>query len=676
MLKLFSSVAGLRRKTRAVALLALSAALALCGFTPSAKADKAPDWLRAAAQEKLPDYPKDTVAVVLLDEAQTTVKDNGEIETRTRRAYKLLRPEAREGYGGAGVKFDNETKLTFLKAWTITPDGHELEVKEKDAVEASLTSFELFSDDRGKFLKFPEANPGSIVGYEAVQKQRPFLFETIWTFQETAPVHKSRFSLQLPPGWEFSTLWANCPEQKPQTPGANQYVWEVDDSSAIEIEPDMPPWTTLTKLMHIKYYPRDPAMRSKTSGSWKDLGLWSYGLVEPRRVSTPAIKAKVAELTAGMENPLDKIKALAAFVQQKIRYVEISIGIGGFQPHAAGDVFAHQYGDCKDKATLLNTMLQEIGVQSYNLLVDTERGYVVPEFPSNLFDHEILAIRLPDSVPDTSLFAVVKDPKFGRLLIFDPTDEFVPIGYLPWELQQSYGLLLTPDGGVLISLPLLPPATNRLLRTATLSLSSKGDLSGDVQEVLWGGPASYERAEFLETAPAKRAKIVENFLGGFLNNFTLTSAKVGNLEKYDDSFTLNYNFAVEGYAKTVGDLLIVRPRVLGNKEGSILDILAGKPGKPRQYPVQFTEATRQDDVFDISLPSGYVVDDLPSPVKVESPYGLYQSETQVTGNTLHYKRTYEIKDVLIPKSQLKEAQAFFLQIAADERSSAVLRLAN
>lgn len=643
---------------------------------PSVRADKAPDWLRAAAQEKLPDYPKDTVAVVLLDEQQTIVKDKGDIEVRTRRAYKLLRPEARDGYGGALIDFDNETKISFLKAWTITSDGHEIELKEKDASEVGLSTFEVFSDQRVKYLKFPEANPGSVVGYEAVQKRRPFLFEDVWEFQDTVPVHKSRFSLQLPVGWEFSTLWGNYPEQKPQSLGPNQYIWEVDDSPAIEIEPDMPSWSIVSRYMHIKYYPRDPSMRSKTTGSWKDVGLWAYGLVEPRRASTPAIKAKVAELTAGMQNPLDKIKVLAAFVQRQIRYVEISIGIGGYQPHAAGDVFAHQYGDCKDKATLLNTMLQEIGVESYNILVYTKRGHVVPEFPSNDFNHAILAIRLPDNVSDASLYAILRDPKFGRLLIFDPTDEFVPLGYLPAQLQQSYGLLLTPNGGDLILLPLLPPATNRLLRTAKLSLGPTGSLSGEIQELRWGGPAAQSREQFLEAPPAKRVKVLEDFMANSLANFTLTSASVGNLEKYDENLTVVYKFVATGYAKTAGDLLIVRPRVVGAKGSYVLDILAGKPGKPRQYPVEFGEATRQDDMFDITLPPGYVVDELPSPVKVESPYGLYQSETQVTGDTLHYKRTYEIRDIHIPKSQLKEAQAFFGQIASDERSSVVLRRSN
>jgi transglutaminase-like putative cysteine protease len=655
-----------------LAVFAAALLLSLASFLPRVQADNAPDWLRAAAQEKLPEYPKDAVAVVILDEQQTVVSANGQIETRTRRAYKILRPEATRqyGYGYARVTFDNETKISFFKAWTITPDGHELEVKEKDAVEEGLSSFEVFSDVRAKYLKFPEANPGSVVGYESVQKRRPQVFDDVWTFQETVPVRRSRYTLQLPPGWELTTLWANHPDQPPQSAGTNQYVWEVTDSPAIEIEPDMPASITVEGNMVLKFFPRDLAMRAKITGSWNDIGIWYYGLVAPRRVATPEIKQKVAELTAGITDPLEKIRALAAFSQRQIRYAAIEIGIGGYQPHAAADVLAHRYGDCKDKATLLNTMLQEIGIESYNVLISPQRGLIRPGFPLLMFGHSIVAIRLPDAIPTGNLYAVVNDPKLGRLLFFDPTSEYTPLGYLPPIEQTNYALVVTPQGGELILVPLLPASTNRLLRTAKLTLSSSGNLNGEVQELRWGGPAVESRAQFLTAAPADRQKILEKFLGNTLTNFSLTGASLGNLEKYDESLTVNYKFAVDGYAKTAGNLLILRPGVVGTRGSNLLS------GKPRKYPIEFPEATRQDDVFDIALPAGYVVDELPKPVLAECAYGTYKSEVLVADNVLHYKRTYEIRDVTVPTQKLDEVRDFFHQIAADQKSSAVLRRAN
>ncbi|HYL46521.1 MAG TPA: DUF3857 domain-containing protein [Candidatus Limnocylindrales bacterium] len=659
------------KTTNALGVLLGAAALLLCAT--SARADKAPDWLRTAAQEKLPEYPKqdEAVAIVLLDEQQTIVRDKGDVEVRIRRAYRILRPEARNsGYGYAVAGISNNKRLTFFKAWSILPNGHEIEMGDKDAAERSVSSYEIYSDLREKYIKFAEVNPGNVVGYESVQIEQPYVFDDGWYFQETVPVHRSRLVLQLPAGWEFKTFWANSAEQKPQVLGSNQYAWEMDDSPAIEVEPHMPAWNSIAVHMGIKYYPSDPAMRMKSTGSWREIGLWYNDLTASSRTLTPEIKQKVAELTSGLTDPVAKMKALASYAQWQIRYAAIEIGIGGYQPHAAADIFTHKYGDCKDKATLLSAMLHEIGIESYYVLINVIRRMVDPDFPTTHFNHAILAIRLPEGVPDNTLFAVVSDPELGRILFFDPTNPYVPLGYLPYYLQDNYGLVAGPKGGQLIHLPLLPPPTNRLIRTAKINLSVSGGLDGAFQEVRWGAPAQEERRRILGAPPANRGKLFEEYVGTSLTGFTLTKASIGNLEQYDQNLTFDYHVVVDGYAKTAGNLLIVRPRVVGSKGWSILS------GKPRKYPIEFQDATRQDDVFDITLPAGYVVDELPKPVNAECPYGMYKSKVEVEGNTLHYTRTYEIKDVYVPTQKLDEVKSFLNQIAADERSSAVLRRAN
>src|SRR5579863_3122075 len=181
------------RTTRLAALLAFVAALHACFAPRAAAADSAPDWLRAAAQQKLPDYDKDTVAVILLDETQTTVHDNGEIDTLHRGAIRLLRPESRREYGGIAVNFDKDTKISYIKAWTIEANGHEMAVGEKDAIEHGFLGDIEYTDVRVKALQFPEANPGNVVGYEYVQRNRPYVFEDNWWFQDPAPVLTARF---------------------------------------------------------------------------------------------------------------------------------------------------------------------------------------------------------------------------------------------------------------------------------------------------------------------------------------------------------------------------------------------------------------------------------------------------------------------------------------------------
>ena len=180
------------------------------------------------------------------------------------------------------------------------------------------------------------------------------------------------------------------------------------------------------------------------------------------------------------------------------------------------------------------------------------------------------------------------------------------------------------------------------------------------------------REEYLEVPPTDRSKVLENFIGTFLTSFTLTNATLGNLNEYDQSLVLKYKFMAEGYAKMAGDLMIIRPRVLGSHDFNIEGLLNGKP---RKYPIEFREATRQDDVFDITLPTGYVADDLPKPVNADCPYASYQSSVEISDGVLHYKRTYVLKDVTVPEGKVDEIRGFFHEVVNDEKSSAVLKRA-
>ena len=661
--RLFCRPWKLTHRIRSVAGLLVAAALLV--WAPQAIAG-APDWLRASAQTALPDYPEDTAAVVLLDEQVTTVKKTGEFKTLHRRAYKILRPEGKR-YGRVVVHFDNETRLSRIKGWSIPARGKQYEVKEKDAVETSLFTATFYEDTRYKVLAIPAAEPGSVIGYEYEQKRRPWILQEIWRFQSSIPVRKARFALELPADWEFQAHWLNHPAREPQSAGKTRWVWEVANVPAVEREPSMPPWRATAGWLAASFFPRQEHLRGKSHGSWRDVGRWYAKLTAGRRRTTPEIKQKVEELTVGRPTRLDKLKALAAFVQRQVRYVAIEIGIGGYQPHAAREVFANLYGDCKDKVTLLSAMLRQIGIESHYVLVHNSRGVVVPHFPSALsFNHVILAIQLPEDVPP-DVYAVKNHDRLGQMLFFDPTDSLTPLGYLPPTLQASYGLLVTKDGGELVELPLLEPATNRLLRTAKMELSPTGRLDGAVREVRWGAPAASRRAHLLGAQVSERRKVLENFLSNFLGGFALQDAEEENLEDFDKSLVLRYRFTATNYAQAAGDLLLVRPCVLGQKSWDLLE------GEERKHPVEFSNTTLESDSYEIALPEGYEVDELPPAVEIDSPLGAYRSQVDVEGNVLRYRRTYEIRDVLVGSDRLDELKKFFRRVATDERNVAVLK---
>ena len=128
-----------------------------------------------------------------------------------------------------------------------------------------------------------------------------------------------------------------------------------------------------------------------------------------------------------------------------------------------------------------------------------------------------------------------------------------------------------------------------------------------------------------------------------------------------------YTFRSENYAKTAGNLLLVRPRVLGSKASGILETK-----NPRKFPLEFDGPSRDTDTFEIALPPGYVVDELPPPANVDYSFGSYHSKTEASGNVLHYTRTVEIKELSVPVNKMDELRLFYRIIATDERNTAVL----
>jgi hypothetical protein len=315
-------------------------------------------------------------------------------------------------------------------------------------------------------------------------------------------------------------------------------------------------------------------------------------------------------------------------------------------------------------------MLRELGVESFHVMINDRRGSVTADMPAhNGFNHVITAIKLPDGISDPSLIATMVHPKLGKLLFFDPTNELIPFGQLPGYLQANYGLLVTPDGGELVELPQQPSAMNSILRTAKLTLDPSGTLKGDVRESRLGERASSERWRLRAvTKDTDRIKPIEELLSNSLANFHITHASMENLQQTDQPFGFHYSFESQNYAKNAGNLLLVRPRVIGSKT---LGFLEGK--ESRKFPIELEEPTRDTDSFEITIPAGYVVDDLPPAVDADYSFASYHSKTDVKGNVVNYTRTFELKELSVPVAKADDLKKFYRIIAGDERNTVVLK---
>jgi hypothetical protein len=321
---------------------------------------------------------------------------------------------------------------------------------------------------------------------------------------------------------------------------------------------------------------------------------------------------------------------------------------------------------------LLSSMLKEIGIESHYVLINTERGSVAAGTPPNMgFDHAILAIQLPAGVETAQLPAVIAHKTLGSVLFFDPTNPLIALGYLPGALQANYGMLVTPAGGELIALPQTSSALNGVVRTAKLTLDEDGTLSGDVHET-WSGDGAAEQRYTLQAAQqdVDQIKPVESMLTHSLSTFRIVHAAVGNLRVVEQPLIWNYTVEIPRYPRTAGDLLIIRPRVLGSMSSGLLETK-----EPRQHPIEFEAPVRNSDVFEITVPAGYVPDSLPPAVNQDLGFVAYRSSTTFAGNVLRYTRTLEVKELSVPVAKAQSLKEFFRMIENDERNSALLKKA-
>ncbi len=623
--------------------------LAVLLFAGVVNAAPAPDWVRAVMARPVPPQPARTSAVVLSDTTSLTFAASGELTTLRRRVVKILSPAGRDyAYGFAW--FDDNTKLRLLRGWSIEPSGKVHQLRERDAVETSAATFEVFTDAKMKFLDIP-SEVGSVIAYEYETRERPYEPVTVWRFQESIPVLRARLEARIPADWKYSAKWTNYTPIEP----LNAPVWELADVPAIVDEPRMPAGRAVAGWMGVHW---------NASRSWDDVGTWFHGLAASRLASTPALQTKTRELTSGVEDP---IRALARFSQRDVRYVAVEIGIGGYQPHAAGEVFTNRYGDCKDKATLLRTMLKEIGVESHFVLVHTTRGTVEPSFPTvHAFNHVISAIQVPRERAK-GLDAVIEHPRLGALLLFDPTSTTTPLGQLPPYLQASRGLLVTAAGGELIDLPSHTPESSALRRTAKMQLDMTGKLSGSVEEVRTGAIAASMRGQLQSLSGTDRIKFIESALGYHLADQTAADVKIENLDEPETDLVIRYTVAAPGYATRVAGMVLVRPRVLGAKGEGAIATAERKHGYVTEGP-----SVHADEV-EIAIPTTIMLDELPKPVAVSTPHVQYESRSTFEKGVLRYTRQYAMKTWSVEREALPSLNEAFAKIAADERASAVFK---
>jgi hypothetical protein len=624
-----------------------------------------PQWGLDAANTPTPAYVKDAASVILFDEYIETVDSDGRATEREREVKRILKPQGRKD-GVCGVSYDVDEKINYFREWTIAADQKQYQAQDTDFADVGDTSVPIMlSTRKTRVVHPPAADVGATIVCESEELLEPFLQETDWEIQLRIPVVFQALEVDLPTGRSYSAAWHRFPPVKPVEVAHNHWRWELKDMPALDLRDvkSRPEWAALAARMSVQW--GDAAVEGKDN-QWRAIGQWVTTLEANRPDPSPEITAKTQTLIAGAPDFYSKLSRITEYIQKNVRYFTVSRGIGGLQANHAANIFRNRYGDCKDKTTLLISMLQVAGIHAFYMPVDDHRGIVDPDAPSLMGNHMITAIEVPADVQDPRLKAIVKAKDGKRYLIFDPTNERTPVGNLPSYEQGSYGTLAAGASSQIIALPVLDPDANGTEQKGAFTLLADGTLTGSV-DTSHSGPSGANLREFLKyTDEKERREYWEKHVAETLPGVSLNAFEFVQPPALDKPLEFHYKVTAHQYSHQAGSLLLVRPRVVGTFALPFDD-------KPRIYPFDLYATGRWRDSFDITIPPGYIVDETPDTVSVDVGFANYHSSVSAKGNLLHYEREYVVRQVEIPPSKAADFRLLESTILADEKDSAVLK---
>jgi hypothetical protein len=338
------------------------------------------------------------------------------------------------------------------------------------------------------------------------------------------------------------------------------------------------------------------------------VGRWYWGLIQDQLYADDHLKGVVAELKKGAKDERDLVQRIYGWVVTNTRYVALEFGIHGFLPYRVPQIVRRGFGDCKDKASLIYTMLREAGVDARIVLVRTRPNGGIESEPASLavFDHAIAY------VPSLNLF-------------LDGTAEHSGTRELPGGDQGVMVLLVGPNGPAeLTKTPVLPAESN--LRTRKLQVQLEADGSGRVSthETIAGVDAARYRDTF--QAEGTRKDRLERQLSGAYPGLTLEQFAFGSLTDLERDVDLDYRLKAPQVGRVEGDELRVGAT-------SLRDLLRDMGVTPtRKFPMDLAVKHAYREERSVRAPNGYAVRTLPAGGEVKSRFGSLRVQNEKRGN--------------------------------------------
>jgi tetratricopeptide (TPR) repeat protein len=504
----------------------------------------------------------------------------------------------------------------------------------------------VYTDYREKHVTVPGLRPGDVLECETVTViHSPLAPGQFWMqheFQENSVVLDEQLEIDLPAARAVKLKTKPGMEPKiTEEKGRRLYRWS--SSHLVTDQDEKKGADTEKKKKKKKSEDEVPAVQLTSFASWEELGRWYGGLEKDRRIPSKAVRAKAEELTKGLSTEIAKVEALYDFTAKNFRYVSLSLGMGRYQPHSAEEVLHNQYGDCKDKNTLLASLLEAEGIRASSVLINSARK-LDPDVPSPAqFDHVITMVPMG------------KDEVW-----MDTTTEVAPFRLLSYSLRKKQALVIPPDGAPHLE---ETPADSPMPDTEKLQIEGKvsdaGKLDARIAYEIRGDSEILIRQAFRSVASSQWQGVIEGMSSKEGLGKEVSEVNISDPAATRDPFTFSYRVAK-------GDYLDQSKKKLGLKLPlAVAGLAAADPDEADSPdPIELGPRNSSDYQIRLEFPSKY---NLQAPVgfTLKRDYGSYEATYKLDGNVLTAERKLAMSESKLPSSRVQDYLAFRRAVGTD-----------
>jgi hypothetical protein len=604
--------------------------------------------LSAQSLRKKPD------AVVVLKKMDYTVESLE--KTTVHFVYRVIifNPKG-DKYGSIEIPFDNNTEIIDFKGGIYDTNGIKIKkIVKSDLVTVSdFADYSLYSDQKKKKATVHSSNYPYAVSYEYTLEMAGFL-GTYWPLPDDygLPARCVELSITSPKDIRINFRTNNFNGTIDTVDNGSTFtcIWRAHDIPAIRKEPSSPGFMELipSVLISPEKFCYDGYCGSNES--WVSYGKWVNTLLEEKEGLTPETVVKIHDLTDGIHDTLEKIKALYRYFQANTRYISVQIGIGGFQPTSSLTVDQYRYGDCKALSNYLRAMLAVIGVKA----LYTEIG--------NGPDRKIIWDDLPGVLQTNHVILTV--PLCSDTLWLECTNNTLPFGYPGDGNCGRKAICITGSGAVIVNTPVYGSDVNRQVTNAVMTLNE--DLSMQCEARISNSGVFMEELAYIKGL-------------GRPEQEKLIAGKYPSTKMYIDDFTISendeifpeINFFIKlddmGFISKTGDFYTFKPNYISREQNTL------KSSECRENNIMLSPAFLELDTIRFIIPDGFVPEYLPLGKSIEGLFGKYKAECSINGNVLTYTRSFQVNHGNYAKEKYNDLNEFFNAVQVADNQNVIFK---